>query len=77
MNLRNRKLKELLLSVLMVLTVVIVILLLLLSVGGLYKTTNFYELRAFNKINYTDYSIKEWELYKYEIKRLHPFKEKE
>jgi len=31
------------------------------------------QLRAFNKINKTSYSISEWRVYEYEIKRMHPF----
>jgi hypothetical protein len=33
------------------------------------------ELRAFNRINGTHYTMDEWRIYEYEIKKLHPFKD--
>lgn len=31
------------------------------------------ELNAFNKLNHTEYTMDQWRVYQYEIKKLHPF----
>lgn len=35
------------------------------------------ELRAFNKLNNTHYTMTQWRIYEYEIKKLYPFKGQE
>jgi hypothetical protein len=33
------------------------------------------ELRRFNKLNNTSYTLEEWDIYEYDIKKLHPYSE--
>lgn len=38
---------------------------------------NSYEavhLRSFNQLNHTDYTMKQWRVYQYEIEKLYPFR---
>jgi hypothetical protein len=31
------------------------------------------QLRSFNQLNKTDYTLQQWRIYEYEIRKLHPF----
>lgn len=37
------------------------------------NTYGYKKLGAFNKLNGTSYTIKQWRVYEYDIKKLHPF----
>ena len=43
---------------------------------AIIATNNSYghvELRMFNKLNHTSYTLEQWRLYKYDIMKLYPF----
>lgn len=58
-----------------VLGMLILSLMIVLLIASLAHVSNgYFELKNFNKINNTTYTLSEWQIYQYDIKRLHPYK---
>lgn len=58
-----------------VLGMLILSLMVVLLIASLVHVSNgYFELKNFNKINNTTYTLSEWQIYQYDIKRLHPYK---
>lgn len=55
-----------------ILTLALIITLLIVSLACV--SNGYFELKNFNKINNTTYTLSEWQIYEYDIKRLHPYK---
>lgn len=58
--------------VVMVLLTSIAISLMIIAVNFGYERT---ELRYFNDLNHTNYTMKQWRIYEYDIKKLYPFED--
>jgi len=61
-------------AILYILAYIALIFLIVMIASGISANTyDSVNLKAFNRINGTSYTLDEWHVYSYEIKKLHPF----